>query len=83
MVASVMAWQEDAGGVIEDVFVREAWRRRGIARFLLAEALKYLQGHGLEAASLITGTDNDSAQALYQSVGFHIVSEETRYYMEL
>ncbi len=83
VVASVMAWQEDAGGVIEDVFVREAWRRRGIARFLLAEALKYLQGHGLETASLITGTDNDSAQALYQSVGFHIVSEETRHYMEL
>ncbi|MNH44698.1 Mycothiol acetyltransferase [compost metagenome] len=78
-----MAWKEEAGGVIEDVFVRGAWRRRGIASFLLAEALKYLQGHGLETASLVTGTDNGSALALYHSAGFHTAREEIRYYREL
>ncbi|MGN7762862.1 GNAT family N-acetyltransferase [Paenibacillus sp. 22594] len=83
IVGSVMVWQEDEGGVVEDVFVRDPWRRRGIARFLLSHALKYLQGHGLETASLVTGTDNHSAQALYHSVGFHTESEETRYYIEL
>ncbi len=83
IVGSVMAWQEDGGGIVEDVFVREAWRRRGIARFLLSEALKYLKGHGLETASLVTGTDNRSAQALYHSAGFRTESEETRYYIEL
>ncbi len=83
VVGSVMVWQEDEGGVIEDVFVREAWRRRGIASFLLAEALKYLQGHGLGTASLVARTDNDSALTLYTSAGFQTASEEARYYVEL
>ncbi|MHA6531216.1 GNAT family N-acetyltransferase [Paenibacillus sp. BAC0078] len=83
IVGSAMVWQEDEGGVIEDVFVREAWRRRGIASFLLAEALKYLQGHGLGNVSLVARTDNDSALALYTTAGFQTESEETRYYIEL
>lgn len=83
VIGSVMVWQEDEGGVIEDVFVREAWRRRGIASFLLVEALKYLQGYGLGTASLVARTDNASALALYTSAGFQTESEETRYYIEL
>ncbi|WP_427071763.1 GNAT family N-acetyltransferase [Lysinibacillus fusiformis] len=33
---------------IEDVFVREPWRKRGIAKFTLAQALKYLKSHKLQ-----------------------------------
>ncbi|WP_353057114.1 MULTISPECIES: GNAT family N-acetyltransferase [Paenibacillus] len=36
IVGGLMAWQEEAGhGVIEDIFVRESWRKRGFARYLL------------------------------------------------
>ncbi|WP_017815010.1 GNAT family N-acetyltransferase [Paenibacillus shenyangensis] len=79
MIGGLMAWQEEDEGIIEDVWVREPWRRRGIARYLLVEGLKYLQSHSLEKASLTVLTDNHSALSLYESAGFQIMNEEVRY----
>nr|WP_274528597.1 GNAT family N-acetyltransferase [Paenibacillus piscarius] len=83
VAGSLMVWQEEQKGVIEDVFVRDAWRRRGIAQALLSRALSYLKQHGLEQAELIVLTDNDSALALYKSAGFRTGRQEIRYHMEL
>ncbi|TVX94583.1 GNAT family N-acetyltransferase [Paenibacillus agilis] len=88
IVGSLMAWQdgsaEDAvDGVIEDVFVREQWRNRGLAKYMLAQGLHYLKSNGLKTAHLEVLTTNKAALALYESVGFFQTSEEVRHYIEL
>ncbi|WP_238322881.1 GNAT family N-acetyltransferase [Gorillibacterium massiliense] len=83
VVGGVMAWQEEDYGVIEDVFVREPWRKRGIAKYLLTQALRYLKSHQLQKANLMVLTTNNSALSLYESVGFYADKEEIRYFIEL
>jgi ribosomal protein S18 acetylase RimI-like enzyme len=83
IIACTMAWKDEEIGVIEDVFVREAWRKQGIARFLLTKALLYLKGKGLGEAHLMVDTENEKALNLYKSVGFEVVEEEKRYFVEL
>ncbi|OAB45294.1 acetyltransferase [Paenibacillus glacialis] len=83
IVGSLMAWREEGKGVIEDVFVREPWRNRGIAKYMLIQALNYLKGNGLESAELMVLTTNNSALSLYGSVGFNMIKEEVRYCVEL
>jgi ribosomal protein S18 acetylase RimI-like enzyme len=83
IVGGLMAWQEEDYGVIEDVFVRETWRKNGLAKYLLTQALHYLKSHGLNYANLMVLTTNDSALSLYESVGFYRDNEEVRYYINL
>ncbi|OAB36955.1 acetyltransferase [Paenibacillus macquariensis subsp. defensor] len=83
IVGSLMAWRDEDGGVIEDVFVREPWRNRGIAKYLLTQALSYLKDNGLESAELMVLTSNDNALSLYESVGFQMIQEEVRYCVDL
>lgn len=85
ITASLMVWQEEKSGCIEveDVFVRIPWRKRGIAKNMLSQALLYLKSNGLEQAYLMVLTTNTSALSLYESVGFYKGSEERRYCIEL
>lgn len=83
IVGGLMAWQEDDHGVIEDVFVRESWRKRGFAKYLLTQALRYLKANQLQYANLMVLTTNKSALSLYESVGFHADKEEIRYFTKL
>ncbi len=83
IVAGLMVWKEDDDGVIEDVFVRETWRKRGFARYLLTQALSDLKAKGLPSANLEVFTTNASALCLYQSVGFRVVKEERRCFINL
>ena len=83
IVACTLAWQEEDMGVIEDVFVKEPWRKQGIARFLLTTALNYLKDKGLKKATLMVDTENENALNLYKAVGFDVMEEERRYYIEL
>lgn len=83
IAGGLMAWQEEDYGVIEDVFVREPWRKRGIAKYLLTQALNYLKSHQLQKATLTVLTTNKSALTLYESVGFNTEKEEIRYFTKL
>jgi ribosomal protein S18 acetylase RimI-like enzyme len=84
LVGSIMVWvDEDGDGAIEDLFVRYPWRKQGIAKYLLSQALTYLKVHGCASAELQVETANISALSLYHSVGFKEVSEEVRYHREL
>ncbi|WP_036688305.1 GNAT family N-acetyltransferase [Paucisalibacillus globulus] len=83
IVACALVWQEDEIGVIEDVFVKKAWRKQGIAKFLLTTALIYLKDVGLDKAQLMVDTENEKALSVYQSVGFNVVEEERRFCVEL
>jgi ribosomal protein S18 acetylase RimI-like enzyme len=77
VVGSVMAFfdpdcERNPGqaGSSEYIFVRPEWRRRGIARYLLAETLRYLKARDMVYASLEVLSQNARALALYESMGY-------------
>jgi GNAT superfamily N-acetyltransferase len=84
IVGGLMVWREEEhSGYIEDVFVRLPWRKRGIAKYMLTQALYYCKAHGLQTVYLMVLTSNNSALPLYESVGFITEQKEIRYYTEL
>lgn len=60
--------------------VTPRWRRRGVARALLATAIAEARRRGLPSLVLEVAVDNDPASALYSSAGFVIVGRRARYY---
>jgi len=62
-------------GIADVVFTRRAWRRRGLARALLARALVRLRDHGMTSAYLgVDGLNPNQAMTLYSSLGFEVSS---------
>jgi mycothiol synthase len=65
-------------GWLEPVFTRRAWRRRGIARALIARSLVGLRDYGVERAALGVDLQNpNQALRLYESSGFRVQSSST------
>jgi ribosomal protein S18 acetylase RimI-like enzyme len=60
-----------ARGWLDTVAVRRPWRRKGVARALIARALIVLRKHGLTSAALDVDADNRTgALHLYEESGF-------------
>lgn len=57
---------------ITELFVREEYRRLGIARRLM-ESLEelYVKKHNIRSFQLFTGADNDGAQRFYEEAGYN------------
>lgn len=56
--------------VLNDLFVRERWRRSGIASQLMAAAVEFAKSSGAGRLSLSTAITNETAQAVYKSSGW-------------
>lgn len=56
--------------VLNDLFVRESSRRKGVASLLLAAAVEFGKSSAAARLSLSTAVSNETAQALYQSAGW-------------
>ena len=56
--------------VLNDLFVGEDARRRGVAQALLAAAAEFARAQGAAALMLETAQDNDAARALYRAAGW-------------
>ena len=72
-LAGFVVVQRDGGTAvwqIEPLGVLPEYRRRGIARRLMTEALDMLRALGAEAVRLGVIDGNEPAQALYRSIGF-------------
>jgi ribosomal protein S18 acetylase RimI-like enzyme len=78
LVGSVLAYpdEEKHWGVMDDVFVLPEWRRRGIARRLVGEGIRYLSEQGMEEVRLDVVQSNEPAISLYKSMGYETISEE-------
>jgi ribosomal protein S18 acetylase RimI-like enzyme len=83
VAGSVMAYYEpdpernvERAGSTEYVFVRPEWRRRGLARCLVARALRYLRDRDLRYARLEVAARNAGALRLYEAVGYRCLREE-------
>ena len=67
-------------GYTEHVFVRRAWRKRGLASALLARSLQLLKAQGMEEAELGVDTENESgAYELYKRLGYQTFSTDVWY----
>lgn len=67
-------------GWLERIAVRRPWRRRGLARALIASALKGLRDAGMEDAMLGVDTENlTGALGLYESMGFAVADRQTHF----
>ncbi len=79
MVLSFIDQDENAAygrkrGYTENIAVRRPWRKKGVARALIAASLKALKERGLEEAALGVDTQNLSgAFRLYESMGYRHV----------
>lgn len=56
-----------------------AFRRQGLTRGALLEALRRMQELGMDRVSVSTGESNTPARRLYQSIGFKIVNKYLEY----
>jgi mycothiol synthase len=65
-------------GLLDSVAVRRPWRRRGLARALIARSLRLLRDRGATSAFLgVDGENPNRAMTLYESCGFRIASSGT------
>lgn len=69
--------------VLNDLYVDEAARGRGVARALLVAARAHAVGVGAAYISLETAVDNTRAQALYESFGFRRDTQFLTYALSL
>ncbi|HLK60653.1 MAG TPA: GNAT family N-acetyltransferase [Chthonomonadaceae bacterium] len=80
VAGQVLCKIERGRGEVYEVSVRPAWRRRGLARGLLAYGLHALQRRGAHIVRLHTVAEFPTqAKVLYGSVGFHVRKEFPRY----
>jgi GNAT superfamily N-acetyltransferase len=65
-------------GWLDSIFTRRPWRRRGLARALIARSLAVLRDRGLSSAALgVDAANPNQALHLYESCGFEVASSST------
>jgi mycothiol synthase len=71
-------------GWTESIAVRKPYRRRGLARALLARSLRTVRDAGATRAALGVDTENvNHALDLYESLGFRVVAEQLEFHSPL
>ena len=70
---------ENRMGVFEPVGCHSEHRRRGLAAAVMIEGIRRLVALGATVAHVTTGRGNNAAQALYASLGFHLLDENVAY----
>ncbi len=80
VAGQVLPMIERGKGLIDEVSVRPAWRRRGLARALLTRALRELRSRHETVVRLNTVAEfRTRARDLYTSLGFRVIKEFPRY----
>ena len=68
-------------GYTEDISVRRPWRRKGVARALIARSFVVHKEQGMTEAALSVDTENPSgALQLYESMGFKVTKRGAAYH---
>jgi [ribosomal protein S18]-alanine N-acetyltransferase len=82
-IAGYIVAREAAGDLhINNVAVRDQYRRQGIGYLLLGQILEMARARGANAAFLEVRKGNSAAQALYQKCGFRAIAVRANYYAE-
>jgi rubredoxin/GNAT superfamily N-acetyltransferase len=56
--------------LLEDMVVAPQWRGKGIGSLLIEHAVEFARNEGLGRITLLTDSDNETAQQFYRSKGF-------------
>lgn len=82
-IAGYIVARETAGELhINNVAVREQYRRKGIASALLEQIVHEASRLGVKTAFLEVRSGNTAAQALYGKCGFKAIATRANYYSE-
>ncbi len=82
-IAGYIVARETAGELhINNVAVREQYRRRGIGQALLTRIISEAARIGVTTAFLEVRAGNLAAQALYERCGFKAIARRPNYYSE-
>jgi len=71
-----------AWGIVENVIVASATRRRGAARALFAEVERIARASGCHKVGLLSGKRRTDAHDFYRSVGYEPVCEGFKLYFD-
>ena len=82
LVGYLCLWEIGHEIHITNLAVHPEWRRRGVARRLLATALTEGASRGVVLAFLEVRPTNTRALALYDSLGFQIIGRRNGYYFD-
>lgn len=69
--------------ILNDLYVHEYARRKGVASKLMSAAVEFARSLGAVRVSLSTATTNETAQALYQSAGWRRDEQFLVYHINL
>ncbi len=65
-------------GYTEDIWVRLPWRKKGLAKALIAESIRMFRDMGMEETCLNVDAENTSgALKLYQRMGYEVEEDKT------
>ena len=82
-IAGYIVARDMAGELhINNVAVREQYRRRGIGRALLSKIIHEAAQLGVTTAFLEVRSGNIAAQSLYEKCGFRAIARRTNYYSD-
>ena len=70
-------------GSTDYIFVRDGWRRRGIASSMIHKGLEHLIKNGLEAAQLEVAASNRQALSIYERLGYILTDESQQFTLDL
>ena len=80
VVGTVLCEIARGRGAVEQYGVVKGWRRRGIGKAMLVQALRALEKQAVPTVRVHTTTDNIyGSRRMYESVGFRIVKEQGFY----
>ena len=82
-IAGYIVARESAGELhINNVAVREQYRRRGIGSLLLGQIMETARRLKVHVAFLEVRSGNETAQALYEKTGFKAIARRPDYYSD-
>lgn len=70
IIGVVLSGHDGRRGFIYHTTVLETYRRQGIGRKLVQEALKALEGEGIYKVALVVFERNESGNAFWENIGF-------------
>jgi ribosomal-protein-alanine N-acetyltransferase len=82
-IAGYIVARESAGELhINNVAVRDQYRRRGIGSALLGRIMETARRLKVQVAFLEVRSGNDAAKALYEKTGFRAIARRPGYYSD-
>lgn len=66
--------------ILNDLYVDEAYRRKGVGENLIHTAMDFARKDGAKFVELSTAVDNYHAQSLYEQIGFKKLEPETDFF---